>query len=102
MALYSLCCLIPCLPDSDQELKCLEMKAVLAERMGEQEEGENEKFNQTSVVEKSFIAGTEHQSLGTGLCGYFMYSFGIVVLLKLVGERENPTWKISLRLVNSI
>lgn len=62
MALYSLCCLIPCLPDSDQELKCLEMKAVLAERMGEQEEGENEKFNQTSVVEKSFIAGTEHQS----------------------------------------
>lgn len=55
MALYSLCCLIPCLPDSDQELKCLEMKAVLAERMGEQEEGENEKFNQTSWLKNHLL-----------------------------------------------
>lgn len=41
MALYSPCCLNPCLPNSYQELKCLEMKAVPAERMREQEEGEN-------------------------------------------------------------
>lgn len=41
IALYSPCCLIPCLPNSYQELKCLEMKAVPAERMCEQEEGEN-------------------------------------------------------------
>lgn len=39
--LYSLCCLIPCLPNSYQKLKCLERNVVLAERMGEQGEGKN-------------------------------------------------------------
>lgn len=50
-----------------------------------------EKFNQTSLVEKSLIAKGEHQSLGTALCRYFMYSSGTFVLLKLVGERKNST-----------
>lgn len=41
VVMYSLCYLIPCLPSSYQELKCQEIKVILEERIGEQEEGEN-------------------------------------------------------------
>lgn len=62
----------------------------------------SEKVNQTFEVEKSLIVEEGLQNSGTGLWGYFLYSVGIFVPLKLEEERKNPTWKMSVRLVNSI
>lgn len=60
----------------------------------------SEEFNQTFMFERSFITEAECQGLGTGQGGCCLYPFGIFVPLKLVGESENPTWKLSLRPVS--
>lgn len=58
----------------------------------------SEKFNQTCVVEKSFTAEAEKPEFGNQAMRIFHDSF---VLLKLVGERKNPIWKMRLTQVNS-